>query len=87
MVAKLLRKVFGSRNDRQVKKYRKIVNRINNLEADFEALSDEQLGAKTIEFRERLSREPVWKTYCPRHLPLYEKPVNAHWVCVISMCK
>ena len=56
MVAKLLRKVFGSRNDRQVKKYRKIVNRINNLEADFEVLSDEELGAKTIEFRERIEQ-------------------------------
>ncbi|MCW9012703.1 MAG: preprotein translocase subunit SecA [Gammaproteobacteria bacterium] len=56
MVARLLRKVFGSRNDRQVKKYRKIVNKINNLEADFEALSDQQLGAKTVEFRERLQQ-------------------------------
>ena len=48
MVAKLLRKVIGSRNDRQVKKYRKIVNQINSLEPTFEALSDEALGAKTV---------------------------------------
>ena len=53
MVAKLLRKVFGSRNDRQVKKYRKIVNRINKLEPDFESLSDTDLAAKTVEFKER----------------------------------
>ena len=56
MVAKLLRKVIGSRNDRQVKKYRKIVNHINSLEPTFEALSDEALGAKTVEFRERLDK-------------------------------
>lgn len=56
MVAKLLRKVFGSRNDRQVKKYQKLVNRINQLEPDFQALSDEQLGGKTLEFRNRLEQ-------------------------------
>ena len=56
MVSSLMRKVFGSRNDRQVKKYRKIVNRINSLEADFESLSDEQLGAKTLEYRERIEQ-------------------------------
>ncbi len=55
MVAKLLRKVFGSRNDRQVKKYRKIVTKINQYEPEFEKLSDEQLGAKTLEFRERFA--------------------------------
>lgn len=56
MVSSLMRKVFGSRNDRQVKKYRKIVNRINSLEADIESLSDEQLGAKTLEYRERIEQ-------------------------------
>lgn len=56
MVSSLMRKVFGSRNDRQVKKYRKTVNRINSLEAEFEGLSDEQLGAKTIEYRERIEQ-------------------------------
>ena len=56
MVAKLLRKVIGSRNDRQVKKYRKIVNQINSIEPTFEALSDEALGAKTVEFRERIDK-------------------------------
>jgi len=51
-----MRKVFGSRNDRQVKKYRKIVKNINALEPELEALSDEQLGAKTAEFRERFKQ-------------------------------
>ena len=56
MVPSFMRKVFGSRNDRQVKRYRKIVNRINALEPEFEGLSDEQLGAKTVEFRERIEQ-------------------------------
>jgi len=55
MASSLMRKIFGSRNDRQVKKYRKIVNSINNLEAGLESLTDDQLGAKTVEFRERLT--------------------------------
>ncbi|VAW70328.1 Protein translocase subunit SecA [hydrothermal vent metagenome] len=54
MSSSLMRKIFGSRNDRQVKKYRKIINRINALEAEYEALNDEQLGAKTATFKERL---------------------------------
>ncbi|KHF26241.1 preprotein translocase subunit SecA [Solemya velum gill symbiont] len=52
-MAKLLSKIFGSRNDRLVKRMRKTVAQINDLEPQFEALSDEQLKAKTTEFRER----------------------------------
>ncbi|MDQ1363947.1 MAG: preprotein translocase subunit SecA, partial [Pseudomonadota bacterium] len=52
----LLRKFFGSRNDRQVKKYGKIVTRINVFEKEFSALSDDALGAKTGEFRNRLKQ-------------------------------
>jgi len=55
MSSSLMRKIFGSRNDRQVKKYRRIVNQINALESECEALNDEQLGAKTATFRERFS--------------------------------
>ncbi len=56
MASSFMRKIFGSRNDRQVKKYRKVVNRINNLETEYEQLTDEQLGAKTVEFRQRLEQ-------------------------------
>ncbi len=54
MILNAVKKVFGSRNDRLVKKHRKTVNRINALEEEFQALSDEQLAAKTQEFRGRL---------------------------------
>nr|WP_218354089.1 preprotein translocase subunit SecA [Alteromonas lipotrueiana] len=55
MFSNVLRKVFGSRNDRLIKKLKKSVDAINGLEKEFEALSDEQLKAKTEEFRKRLS--------------------------------
>lgn len=56
MIAKLLTKVIGSRNDRTLRRLRKIVKEINNYEPAFEALSDEELKAKTVEFRERLEQ-------------------------------
>uniref|UniRef100_UPI0035167853 preprotein translocase subunit SecA n=1 Tax=Idiomarina sp. TaxID=1874361 RepID=UPI0035167853 len=56
MLGSLFRKVFGSRNDRILKTLQKRVNRINQLEPEFEALSDEQLKEKTTEFRKRLNQ-------------------------------
>ncbi|MEJ2060764.1 MAG: preprotein translocase subunit SecA [Gammaproteobacteria bacterium] len=52
----LAKKIFGSRNERLVKRYFKTVKRINAMEPEFEALSDAQLQAKTSEFRERLDK-------------------------------
>lgn len=51
-----LTKIFGSRNHRVVKHLYKVANSVNSLEADFEALSDEELQAKTGEFRQRLEK-------------------------------
>jgi preprotein translocase subunit SecA len=53
MLPKLLTSIFGSRNERLLKQYRRVVAQINSLEPTFEALSDAALQAKTIEFRER----------------------------------
>src|SRR5690606_28105768 len=49
----LLKKLIGSRNDRLLKQYRKLVVQINALEPKFAALSDAELAAKTQEFRTR----------------------------------
>ena len=54
MATNFLTKLFGSRNDRLLKQYRKTVTRINAMEPDYEKLSDEQLKAKTQEFKERV---------------------------------
>ena len=55
MFNRLLTLIFGSRNDRLVAQLRKSVARINELEPGFEALSDDELKAKTVEFRQRLA--------------------------------
>ncbi len=55
MATNFLTKLFGSRNDRLLKQYRKTVTRINAMEPDYEKLSDEQLRAKTQEFKERVA--------------------------------
>ena len=52
----MIKKIFGSRNDRLVRQMTKKVKKINALEEQFQALSDDQLKAKTTEFRERLDK-------------------------------
>ena len=54
MLGGLAKSLFGSSNDRYVKSLYKIVNKINDFEADIQALSDEQLTAQTVKFREQL---------------------------------
>ena len=54
MLNKIARKLFGSANERFVKKQFKIVEKINALEPNFVKLSDDELKAKTDEFRKRL---------------------------------
>ena len=56
MITGLVKKIFGSRNDRVVKKLRKIVNKINPLEEDIKSLSDEQFPEKTNELKARLNQ-------------------------------
>lgn len=56
MFASIARKIFGSRNDRLLKKLGKAVTAINALEPEYEQLSDEQLKAKTAEFKQRVEQ-------------------------------
>jgi preprotein translocase subunit SecA len=55
MASNILTKIFGSRNDRLLKTYRKTVERINALETQYETLDDDQLRAKTQEFKDRVA--------------------------------
>ncbi|MVX56187.1 preprotein translocase subunit SecA [Parasutterella muris] len=55
MMVNFLTKIFGSRNDRLIRQYRRKVAVINKLEPEMKALTDEQLKAKTVEFRQRLA--------------------------------
>ncbi|HSV78870.1 MAG TPA: preprotein translocase subunit SecA [Ramlibacter sp.] len=56
MANNFLTKIFGSRNDRLLKQYRRVVEQINGFEAGLEQLTDERLQAKTQEFRDRLAK-------------------------------
>ena len=60
-----LTKIFGSRNQRLLKQYQKIVREINALEPKLEALTDEQLKAKTPEFKERISKGATLDSILP----------------------
>ncbi len=55
MISGLLKKIFGSRNDRLIKQYKLVVRKINALEAGIAALSDEDLRNKTVEFKRRVA--------------------------------
>ena len=55
VLAAIAKAIFGSANDRQVKKYLPRVAAINALEPEYEKLTDEQLKAKTQEFRDQLA--------------------------------
>ncbi|MBA6253988.1 preprotein translocase subunit SecA [Colwellia sp. MB3u-55] len=65
MFVKLMTKMFGSRNDRLIKQMNKEVLKINALEPVMEALSDEELKAKTAEFKERLAKEESLSSILP----------------------
>jgi len=79
----ILKKIFGSENERDLKRFQPLVDEINKLEPDFQKLSDEELKAKTGEFKERIKagaslddllpetfacvREAAWRTLKMRH--------------------
>ncbi|OGB03424.1 MAG: preprotein translocase subunit SecA [Burkholderiales bacterium RIFCSPHIGHO2_12_FULL_69_20] len=56
MLPKLLTSIFGSRNDRLLKQYRRVVEKVSALEPQFEKLDDAALRAKTDEFRQRVAQ-------------------------------
>ncbi len=65
MVTNVLKKVFGTRNDRELKRMGKMVKQINAFEEAMQALTDEQLAAKTPEFRQRLADGQKLETLLP----------------------
>lgn len=65
MIGSVARKLFGSRNDRLVKGYTKLVSQVNALEERFSKLSDAELQNKTVEFRERLTKGETLDSLIP----------------------
>ena len=64
-MANFLTRIFGSRNDRLIRRYDKTVAAINELETDLKALDDNLLKAKTLEFRERYNNDETLDQLLP----------------------
>lgn len=65
MALNIFKKMFGSRNDRMLKQYRKRVDEINVLEASYSELSDDELKAKTVEFKTRIAEGTTLEDILP----------------------
>ena len=65
MVAKLFRKFFGSRNDREIKRYSKVVSQINALEETVQELTDQELQDKSKTFREQIKQGKTLEELLP----------------------
>ena len=70
MAFNLLTQIFGSRNERLLKQYRKTVERINALESSLEGLSDEDLRAKTVSFKARVAQGETLDAILPEAFAL-----------------
>jgi preprotein translocase subunit SecA len=69
---KILTKIFGTSNERAIKRLTPMVGQINALELEIKQLTDEQLREKTVEFRARIAKKPKkrhWRSCFPRRLP------------------
>ena len=65
MLPKLLTSIFGSRNDRLLKQYRRVVSQVNTLESSFEGLDDAALRAKTNDYRQRIAQGATLDSLLP----------------------
>ena len=86
MVTQVLNLIFGSKNDREIKTLRPIVEQINGLEAGLTPLSDQALADNTQDFRKRLEAGQLLDDIFPKRLPCAEKCLAANSTCGISMC-
>jgi len=86
MITKALTKIFGSRNSRLLKRMQQDVLRINAFEPELAKLTDEQLRAKTAEFKTRVSNGESLDNLLHEALHACARRPSAHWACVISTC-
>jgi preprotein translocase subunit SecA len=86
MLNKLFTKIVGSRNERLVRKMGKAVERINALEESVQALSAEQLMAKTAELRQRHAGGESLDACCPKLSRWCARPPSAPSACATTTC-
>ena len=77
MLPKILTSIFGSRNDRLLKQFAKVVERINALEGEYERLDDAALRAKTDEFKQRLAQGTALDDLLPGPSRWCARPASA----------
>ncbi len=77
MINWFAKKLLGSKNQRELKKLWPIVARINELEKEYQGLMEEQLIAKTTQFKERVGKGESVDSLLPRPLPWSRTPVAA----------
>ena len=86
MLSKIIGSVVGTKNDRELKRMRKVVSKINAHEATIQALSDEQLQQKTAEFKERHQQGESLDALYQKRLPSAAKPRYASMACATTTC-
>ena len=85
MIAQFLGKIFGTKNTREIKRLKKIVDRISAFEEWSETLGDRDIRAKREEFKSRNEAGESLDALLPRHLLLFVRPVSGRSVCGSSM--
>ena len=86
MASNFLKKLFGDTSQKEIRKIMPLVEKIESLEAEYKALSDEQLQAKTPWLKSRLSRARLWTISCPRPLPPFVRQTAGFWASSPSGC-
>ena len=83
-MANIFEKLFGTYSDREIKRIKPLVEKINTLEDGIKKLSDAELKAKTSEFRARLSEGETLDDLLPEAFAVVREASSRVWVCAIS---
>jgi preprotein translocase subunit SecA len=86
MIGTLLTKIFGSSNDRYLKQLRPLVAKINELEAEIQALDDAALAGKTVLFKERVAQGATLDEMLPEAFAVVREAGVGRWENAISTC-
>ena len=75
----LFQKIFGTYSDREIKRIMPIVQQINDLEERFQSLSDDELKAKTTEFKGRLAKGETLEDILPEAFAVVREASKEYW--------